>query len=154
MREHLLGGMKMVTPRGKTRFLAQLPLARPIVARMGRPISNTCSRRRTRMKDLKMPILGFLAGQTLTFSMLDGCASNGWLPPTNMDGQYHTVTLPERYKNQNSELAVLIGRNARIEGANLIYGCFYQTQKGVVRIDQGSECQPTRKNSNGSAEDL
>ena len=71
-----------------------------------------------------------------------GCASYGWLPPTQVPSSYTEVHGLPVAKYEAKGLAVLIGRDARIFKSALIWGCTYQTNGDVVRIEQNHECEP------------
>ena len=74
-----------------------------------------------------------------------GCASNGWLPPTQVPSNYAEVRGLPIAKYQAKGLAVLIGRDAKSFESGLIWGCTYQTKGVVVRIEQKYDCEPALK---------
>ena len=78
-------------------------------------------------------------------STVAGCASYGWLPPTQIPSNYTEVHGLPVAKYEAKGLAVLIGRDARIFESALIWGCTYQTNGDVVRIEQDYECEPALK---------
>jgi len=59
----------------------------------------------------------------------------------------HAGTANQLYYTQTSDatgLAVLVGRDVRIEGRDLIWSCIYQTTEGRMTFEQREECAHTR----------
>lgn len=76
------------------------------------------------MKNLTVAIIMVLAG----------CAS---------EKIYHTQTSNPSPGPSAAGLSVLVSRNARIEGSELVWSCVYQTSDGRVVIEQHDECELT-----------
>lgn len=76
------------------------------------------------MKNLTVAIMTLLAG----------CAS---------EKIYHTQTSNPSPGPSRTGLSVLVSRNARIEGSQLIWSCVYQTTEGQVVVEQHEECDLT-----------
>lgn len=80
------------------------------------------------MKNVTLAIIAVLAG----------CASEkiNHTQTSNPTSEkvYHTQT------SDPTGLTVLVGRNARIEGRELIWSCVYQTAEGRVVVEQREEC--------------
>ena len=74
-------------------------------------------------------------------TVLASCASEAYHTPT-AEKIYHTQTSNPQTSSPGG-LNVLVSKDARIKGSDLIWSCVYQTAEGRVLVEQRDECEIT-----------